>query len=301
MGLLDGRVVIVTGGGRGLGRSHCLELARHGARVVVDDAGFALNGEASDDRTPAEEVVDEIIANGGEAFAASASVSDWNAVGQLIDTTVQRWGRLDAVVNNAGIVRDRMITSLSEQDWDAVIDVHLKGTFVMTKHACDHWRTVAKGGGAVSGRIVNTTSGAGLFGNAGQAPYVAAKAGIAALTLTTAMEMERYGVTANAISPIALTRMTATSVMGDYKPAEGWDPMDPENASPVVAWLCSEQSSWLSGAVLRIEGNTIMKVDPWSVDDTTRYRSRSGEALDANEVGIGLRRRLGLIPRGVAG
>lgn len=299
MGLLDERVVIVTGGGRGLGRSHCLELARNGARVVVDDVGSDLDGTAGDLDAPAEMVAKEIVAAGGEAVAESVSVSDWDAVAALVDRTVERWGRVDAVVNNAGIVRDRMITSLSEQDWDAVVDVHLKGTFVLTKHVCDLWRRQAKAGERPSGRIVNTTSGAGLFGNVGQSPYVAAKAAIAGFTMATAMEMERYGVTANAVSPIALTRMTASTVMVDRQLDPEWDALDPANASPVVAWLCSEESGWLNGNVLRVEGNSVVRVSPWSVDADSRYQSRSGRALDVTEIGSGLRRRLGLSPHGL--
>src|SRR5262249_28279340 len=155
----------------------------------------------------AELVAKEIAAAGGEAVAESTSVTDWAGMAELVDRTVERWGGVDAVVNNAGIVRDRVITSLAESDWDALVARHLQGTFVLTKHVCDLWRRRVKGGRPVAGRIVNTTSGAGLFGNIGQAPYVAAKAAIAGLTMSTALEMERYGVTANAISPVALTRM----------------------------------------------------------------------------------------------
>jgi NAD(P)-dependent dehydrogenase (short-subunit alcohol dehydrogenase family) len=299
MSLLDGRVVVVTGGGRGLGRSHCLELARQGARVVVDDVGGDLHGRQSDEPSATESVVAEIEALGGEAVAEHTSVSDWAGIAELVERTVDRWGRIDAVVNNAGIVRDRMITSLTEQDWDAVIDVHLKGTFILTKHVCDLWRRQAKAGEPRSGRIVNTTSGAGLFGNIGQAPYVAAKSAIAGLTMATALEMQRYQCTANAISPIALTRMTATTVMSGYEPDEDWDPMDPGNASPVVAWLCSEQSGWLTGAVLRIEGNSLVRVRPWATDEPGRYRSRSGKALEAGEVDQALRRAMGLVPVGL--
>ncbi|MFF0499938.1 SDR family NAD(P)-dependent oxidoreductase [Nocardia aobensis] len=300
MGLLDGRVVIVTGGGRGIGRSHCLELAAHGAKVVVNDLGVGLHGEDSAE-TPGEAVVNEIKELGGEAFADRTNVTDWDGVADLVTRTVDTWGRLDAVVNNAGIVRDRMITSMSEQDWDAVIAVHLKGTFNVTKHVCDHWRAVAKAGGSVSGRIVNTTSGTGLFGNIGQAAYGAAKAGIASLTTITAMEMARYGVTCNAISPLAFTRMTEGSVMSNREQSSGWDPMDPSASSPVATWLCSEEAGWLSGAVLRVNGSTVARVNPWAIDDAARVDSRSGERLKVEEIGPGLRRAYGVIPRGIGG
>lgn len=301
MRTLDGRVVIVTGGGRGIGRAHCRELAAQGARVVVNDLGVGLGGGATDE-SPAASVVEEITGAGGEAVADGTNVTDWSGVAQLVERTVATWGRLDAVVNNAGIVRDRMITSLEEQDFDTVLAVHLKGTFALTKHASDHWRRVAKSGGEVSGRIVNTTSGSGLFGNIGQAPYVAAKAAIAGLTMTTGMEMGRYGVTCNAISPLALTRMTAGSVMSGHDPADGgWDPLAPENSSPVVAWLASAESGWLTGAVLRVEGNTVLRVNPWRVDREASYTSSSGERLCVEELSAGLRRAYRLVPSGSGG
>lgn len=300
MSLLNGRVVIVTGGGRGIGRSHCLELARQGAKVVVNDLGVGLHGETSGE-TPGEAAVNEIKELGGEAFADRTNVTDWQGVADLIARTVGTWGRLDAVVNNAGIVRDRMITSLSEEDWDAVIAVHLKGTFTVTKHACDHWRSVAKAGGEVTGRIVNTTSGTGLFGNIGQSSYGAAKAGIASLTMITGMEMARYGVTSNAISPLAFTRMTSGSVMTGREELSGWDPMDAGNSSPVAAWLCSAESGWLTGAVLRVDGNTVARVNPWTIDPAAQYQSSSGERLTVDELDTGLRKAYGVLPRGVGG
>lgn len=300
MSLLDGRVVIVTGGGRGLGRAHCRELARQGAKVVVNDLGVGLHGETSGE-TPGDAVVNEIKELGGEAFADSTNVTDWQGMADLVARTVDTWGRLDAVVNNAGIVRDRVITSLSEEDWDAVIAVHLKGTFTLTKHACDHWRSVVKAGGEVNGRIVNTTSGAGLFGNIGQSSYGAAKAAIASLTIITGMEMARYGVTSNAISPLALTRMTGGSVMAGRETVEGWDPMDPANSSPVVAWLCSAESAWLTGTVLRVDGSTVQRVNTWAIDTPAQYRSASGERLTVEELGAGLRKAYGVLPRGIGG
>jgi NAD(P)-dependent dehydrogenase (short-subunit alcohol dehydrogenase family) len=301
MGLLDGRVVVVTGGGRGLGRSHCLELASHGATVVVNDLGSGLHGEddASGRPSPADEVVATIAADGGTAMSDGTSVSDFAGVAALIERTVATYGRLDAVVNNAGIIRDRMLTGMSEDDFDLVVAVHLKGTFNVTRHACAHWRALAKAGGDVTGRIVNTTSGTGLFGNVGQANYGAAKAAIANLTVVTAMEMDRYRVTANAISPIARTRMTEglPSMRDD---ADGsWDRFDPANASPVVAWLASAGSGWLTGAVLRIDGNTVQKVRGWEADPRLAYRAGGGERLDATELDRGMRLAAGTLPSGL--
>lgn len=294
--LLEDRVVIVTGGGRGLGRSHCLELAACGATVVVNDIGVSLDGEQADDG-PAQEVVDSIRGAGGTAMLGLGSASDWDAMSDLVATTVSEYGRLDAIVNNAGILRDSMIVNQTEQDWDAVLDVHLKGTFTLTRHACAHWRSAHKSGHRVQGRIVNTTSGAGLAGNVGQAAYSAAKAGIIALTQVTAMEGARYGVTANAISPIAATRMMA-SVGLESTASDGWSPLDPENASPVVAWLCSEQSEWFTGQVLRIDGNELIAMEPWRTGRS--FIAQSGERLDAAEIDLGMRRALGAFPGGLA-
>lgn len=296
MGLLDGRVVIVTGAGRGLGRDHALALAREGATVVVNDLGVSLRGEAEDGAvSPADEVVAEIEAIGGTAVTNGASVSDWSAMEALVADTVERFGDLHAVVNNAGFLRDRMLTAMSEEEFDAVIDVHLKGTFTVTRHACAYWREQGKAGRPVSGRIVNTTSGAGLWGNVGQANYASAKAGIAMLTTITALEMERYGVTANCISPIAATRMLSSIGMGGG--TEGWDRLDPANASPVVAWLCSEESGWLTGQILRIDGNTLIRVGGYTLDGS--YSSRGGEALTVDELRTGVRKLYGAFPQGL--
>lgn len=300
MSPLDGRVVIVTGGGCGIGRSHCLELARQSARVVVNDLGVGLHGEDSAE-TPGEAVVTEIKELGSEAVADRTNVTDWHGVADLVARTADIWGRLDAVVNNAGIVRDRMITSMSEQDWDAVVAVHLKGTFTVIKHACDHWRHVAKAGGSVTGRVVNITSGTGLFGNIGQSAYGAAKAGIASLNMITGMEMARYGVTCNAISPLACTRMTGGSVMNGREEVTGWDPMDPGNSSPLAAWLCSAESGWLSGAILRVNGDTVARVNPWTIDPTAHYQSATGERLTADELDNGLRKAYRVLPLGIGG
>lgn len=295
-GLLDGRVVIVTGGGRGIGRSHCLELASHGAVVVVNDLGVGLGGDASGE-DPAGEVVSLIEQAGGTASTDCGSVSDHEAMGRLVAATVERYGRLDAIVSNAGILRDSTITSTAEADFDAVLAVHLKGTFNLTKHACAYWRTEFKAGRGRAARIVNTTSGAGLMGSVGQIAYGAAKAAVANMTMTTAMEGSRYGVTANCVSPLAATRMTATV---GWEPEEGaWDRLDPANSSPVVAWLCSEESGWLTGRVLRIDGADLYPLAPWSVE--LGFRSASGERLDAREIDAAMRVALGTSPAGVAG
>lgn len=296
MGVLDGRVVIVTGAGRGLGREHALEVARQGATVVVNDLNVSLRGEAEGTGPgPADDVVAEITAMGGTAVANGASVSDWAAMEALVRDTVERFGDLHAVVNNAGFLRDRMITSMTEDDFAAVIDVHLKGTFTVTRHACGYWREQAKAGAPVSGRIVNTTSGAGLWGNVGQANYSSAKAAIAMLTTVTAMEVERYGVTANCISPIAATRMLAS--IGMDTGATGWDRLDPANASPVVAWLCSEEAGWLTGQVLRIDGGTLMRVGGHTIDAS--YQSKGGQALTVDELSVGVRKLYGAFPPGL--
>jgi NAD(P)-dependent dehydrogenase (short-subunit alcohol dehydrogenase family) len=299
MGTLDGRVVIVTGGGRGLGRAHCHELARQGATVVVNDLGVGVQGEAGgDEEPPAEVVVREIEKNGGAAVADGTSVTDWEGMAALVARTVEQFGQLHAVVNNAGFLRDRILTAMSEDDFDAVIQVHLKGTFALTRHACAYWREQGKAGNRIGGRVVATTSGAGLFGNVGQANYGSAKSAIAMLTRIVALEMHRYGVTANAISPIAATRMLA-SVGRTADPEAAWDPLDPFNASPVVAWLCTEESGWLSGAVLRVDGNTVQRVEGWSV--AGGYRAASGEALTVDELGLGLRKLFGTAPTGLGG
>jgi len=296
MGLLDGRVVIVTGAGRGLGREHALELARNGATVVVNDLNVSLRGDADDSgKSPADEVVEEITAMGGTAVTNGDSVSDWNAMEALIRDTAERFGDLHAVVNNAGFLRDRMLTSMTEDDFDSVVDVHLKGTFTLIRHACGYWREQGKAGKPVSGRIVNTTSGAGLWGNVGQANYAPAKAAIAMLTTVTAIEMERYGVTANCLSPIAATRMLAS--IGMDSEGKGWDRLDPANASPLVAWLCSEQAGWLTGQVLRVDGNKVMRVGGYTIDGV--YESKNGEAVTTDELGLGMRKLFGAFPLGL--
>jgi NAD(P)-dependent dehydrogenase (short-subunit alcohol dehydrogenase family) len=215
----------------------------------------------------------------------------------LVRDTVERFGDLHAVVNNAGFLRDRMVFAMTEDDFDSVVNVHLKGTFNVLRHACAYWRERAKAGHRVSGRIVNTTSGTGLFGNVGQANYGAAKAGIVSLSTITALEMERYGVTVNSLAPLAATRMTAGLFASEESTERSWDPMDPANASPLVAWLCSEEAGWVTGQVFRVDGHTVMKVEPFRVGAS--YRSKSGEALTIDELSTGMRRLFGSFPPGV--
>lgn len=264
MGLLDGRVVIVTGAGGGIGRAHALAFAAEGARVVVNDIGVGLDGSAAGGGSAAQAVVDEIRSAGGQAVASGANVADWDQAAGLIQTAIDEFGRLDVLVNNAGIVRDRMIANASEEEFDAVIAVHLKGHFATMRHAASHWRGLSKQGAPVDARIINTSSGAGLQGSVGQGNYSAAKAGIAALTLVAAAEMGRYGVTVNAIAPSARTRMTET-VFADMmaKPDNGFDAMAPENISPLVVWLGSTESADVTGRVFEVEGGVIRAAEGW--------------------------------------
>ena len=262
-GICEGRVVIVTGAGRGIGAEHALEFARQGAKVVVNDIGGALDGSGSD-ATPAQEIVDRIVAAGGEAVASYDDVTDWDAAERLVRTAVDGFGRLDTLVNNAGAVRDRMFVNMSADEWDTAIRVNLRGHFCPARHAAAYWRDQTKAGARVDARIVNTSSGAGLMGSVGQANYGAAKAAIAALTLMQAAELARYGVTANAIAPSARTRMTE-AVFADMmaKVEDGFDAMAAENIAPLVVWLGSNESAHVSGRVFEVEGGKISVADGW--------------------------------------
>ncbi|MGP3986626.1 SDR family oxidoreductase [Streptomyces sp. 3N207] len=263
----EGRVVIVTGAGRGLGRAHALAFARTGARVVVNDLGVALDGTDSAETaaTPAGQVAAEIRAMGGEAAVSTDDVADSEGAARLVRTALDRFGRLDTLVNNAGFLRDRMLVNLGEDDWDAVVRVHLKGHFLPMKHAAGYWRAESKAGRSVRARIVNTSSGAGLLGAVGQGNYAAAKAGIAALTLVAAAEFGRYGVQVNAVAPAARTRMTERTFAADMAaPADGrFDVMAPENVSPLVVYLGSDACDGITGRVFEAEGGRITVMAGW--------------------------------------
>jgi NAD(P)-dependent dehydrogenase (short-subunit alcohol dehydrogenase family) len=255
----EGRVCIVTGGGRGLGREYALALAEHGARVVVNDLGGARDGTGAD-AGPAQEVVDEIAAAGGEAVANTDDVSDWAGAERMIGQAVEAFGGLDVLVNNAGILRDRMLFSMSEEEWDAVIKVHLKGTFAPSRFAAAYWRDRAKAGETNDARIINTTSVSGLFGNPGQTNYGAAKAGIAGLTVIAARELGRYGVTVNAISPGALTRLTVDlAQLSEEDRAR----LDPQAVAPLCVWLASPLSAGVTERVFLASGRSYAVAEGW--------------------------------------
>jgi NAD(P)-dependent dehydrogenase (short-subunit alcohol dehydrogenase family) len=257
----EGRVVIVTGAGRGIGREHALEFARQGARVVVNDLGTSLAGESAAS-SPADEVAEEIRKLGGQAVVSRHDVADFADAERLIKTAIDAFGGLDAVVNNAGFVRDRMFANTGEAEWDAIVRVHLKGHFAVARHAGAYWRERAKAGSPVDARIINTSSGAGLLGSVGQAAYSAAKAGILALTLVQAAELRRYGVTANAIAPAARTRMTEDTFADMMKrPDKGFDAMDASNIAPLVVWLGSAASRHVTGRVFELKGGEITLYD----------------------------------------
>jgi NAD(P)-dependent dehydrogenase (short-subunit alcohol dehydrogenase family) len=273
--LLAGRVVIVTGAGSGIGRAEALEIARQGAKVVVADLGVALDG-AAESVSAAQVVVDEITRAGGAAVSCREDVGDWAASKRILDTAIETFGGIDAVVNNAGILRDRMMFNMSEDDFDSVIRVHLKGTFSLTRWASIYWRERHKENLPNDGRIINTCSPAGLYGSAGQANYSAAKAGIAAMTIGAARELARYGATANAISPLARTRMTASPAqLAEAAAADTWDRRDPGNIAPLVAWLASAESADITGQVFEVGGGSVGVAEGWrhgpTVDKGARW------------------------------
>ncbi|OGN94463.1 MAG: hypothetical protein A2Z75_06455 [Chloroflexi bacterium RBG_13_50_10] len=266
--LLEGKVAIVTGAGRGIGRAEALLLANKGAMVVVNDAGvhFDGTGKASG---PADEVVNEIKAKGGKAVANYESVSDFQGAKRIIDAAISNFGKLNILVNNAGILRDRMFFNMSEQEWDEVIAVHLKGTFNCARHACGYWRDEHKAGRIHYGKIINTTSDAGLLGNLAQANYGAAKAAIAAFSLIVSREMKRYDVTSNCVAPNARTRMTTdaspagAAVMGEAPPPGQWDPMSPDHVARLAAYLASDDAKDITGEVFRVVADTVWLLQGW--------------------------------------
>jgi NAD(P)-dependent dehydrogenase (short-subunit alcohol dehydrogenase family) len=292
--ICEGRVVIVTGAGRGIGRAHALEFARQGARVVVNDIGAELDGTGGS-ASPASEVVESIRAGGGEAAVNGDDVADWDGAQRLVSTAISTFGGLDVVVNNAGFVRDRMFANASEDEWDAVVRVHLKGHFCVARWAAAYWRDQTKAGATVDARVINTSSGAGLMGSVGQAAYSAAKAGIAGLTLVQSAELGRYGVTANAIAPSARTRMTETvfaDMMAAPNDAGTFDAMAPENIAPLVVWLGSSESREVTGRVFEVEGGKVSLADGWQHGPVVD----KGDRWDPAELGPVVRELLSKAP-----
>lgn len=271
MGICDGRTVIITGAARGLGRAYALAFGAAGANVVVNDIGTSLSGEGRD-TSAADAVVEEIRAAGGKAIANTQDITDWDAAKRIVDAAVAEFGDLHVVVNNAGIVRDRMFVSATLEEWDATMHVHLRGHFCLSRHAVDYWRAKQKAGTDPQARIINTSSGAGLQGSIAQAAYSTAKGGIASLTLVQAAELGRYGITANALAPSARTRMTEQA-FAEKMATEGnaFDVMDPANIAPTVVWLGSAESAHVTGCMFELEGGKIMLEDGW----------REGPVVDA--------------------
>jgi NAD(P)-dependent dehydrogenase (short-subunit alcohol dehydrogenase family) len=284
VGILNGKVAIVTGAGHGIGRGHALELAAQGASVVVNDLGSSVKGEGAG--RDADLTVAIIEDRGGHAVANYDDIADFAAAERVVGQAVDTYGKLDILVNNAGIVRDAMVFNLSEDDWDAVIRVHLKGTFAPTHHAAAHWRARHKAGEPVAGRIINTTSGAGLSGNVGQASYTAAKAGIVGFTLTCSLELARLGVTVNCIAPGGTTRISETipgfAAAKEPDQYDGFDALDPSMSSPVVAWLASDEAAYVSGQVIRAIGETLILMEGWRYGPTL---NNGGERWDASKLG----------------
>jgi NAD(P)-dependent dehydrogenase (short-subunit alcohol dehydrogenase family) len=267
--LLEGKVAIVTGSGRGIGREEALLMAKHGAKVVVNDLGAHFDGTGGATATPAQEVVAEIKKNGGEAIANGESVSDFKGAKRIVECAIDTFGKLNIIVNNAGILRDRMIFNMSEDDWDSVVAVHLKGTFNMCRHASEYWREEHKKGNILNGRIINTASDSGLLGNASQSNYGACKAAVATMALIFAQELKKYAVTANAIAPVARTRLTvdatpstAALMGGEVKPGE-FDIFSPANIAPLVVFLASDAAAEVNGQVFRVGGATVWPMKGW--------------------------------------
>ncbi|MFN8545390.1 MAG: SDR family oxidoreductase [Candidatus Binatia bacterium] len=294
--LLEGKVAVVTGAGRGIGREHALLMAKLGAKVVVNDLGAHFDGTGAPTATPAQDVVAEIKKAGGEAIANGDSVADFKAAKRIVDCAIDTFGKLNIVVNNAGILRDRMIFNMGEEDWDSVIAVHLKGTFAISRHACEYWREEHKKGNVLNGRIINTSSDAGLLGNVGQSNYGACKAAVAVMAIIIGAEMRKYGVTANAIAPVARTRLTidatpstAGLMGGEVKPGE-FDQFGPQNIAPLVAWLASDDAADCTGQVFRVGGRSVWPMKGWH--SATRVKNEKPETWDAAELGKRLKAEL---------
>jgi NAD(P)-dependent dehydrogenase (short-subunit alcohol dehydrogenase family) len=286
----------VTGAGRGIGRGHALALAEAGARVVVNDLGATLAGEGTD-ATPAQSVVNEIVAAGGEAVANYDDVSDFGAADHMIQRAIERYGGLDILVLNAGILRDRMLVNMTEEEWDAVIGVHLKGHFAPLRHAAAYWRERSKGGVSLRARVITTSSPSGVFGNVGQANYGAAKAAIAGLTLIAAQELHRYGVSVNCIAPNARTRMTEETFGDLPAPEEGFDPLDPGNMAPLVVALCADEAQDITGQCFFVWGGSVNVLRPWDAGELFA----ADERWDADALLAELRERFpeGAAPEGM--
>ncbi|HUY28910.1 MAG TPA: SDR family oxidoreductase [Candidatus Binataceae bacterium] len=293
MALLDGKVAVITGAGRGIGREEALLLAKHGAKVVVNDLGGHFDGTGQS-RSPAEDVVKEIRTAGGEAVANYESVTDFKAAKRIVECAVDNFGKLSIVVNNAGILRDRMIFNMTEEDWDAVVAVHLKGSFNVAHHAAAYWREQHKAGNVLNGRLINTSSDSGILGNAGQGNYGAAKAAVAAMAIIVDREMSRYGVTANAIAPVARTRLTVDATpqtaagMATAKAGE-WDAFTPAHVAPLVAWLSSDDAKDVHGEVFRVGMGTVWLMQGWH---TAGKVAKKGAMWEPAELGARLKEEL---------
>jgi NAD(P)-dependent dehydrogenase (short-subunit alcohol dehydrogenase family) len=290
MGMLDGKVAIVTGAGRGVGRGEAVALAAHGAKVVVNDLGASIQGEGAD-LSPAQEVVEVIRSRGGEAVVNGDDVSDFEGAKRIVQSAIDAFGRLDVLVNNAGILRDRMIFSMSEEEFDSVIRVHLKGTFNTMRHASEYWRAESKEGRQPRASIINTVSSAGLQGQASQANYGAAKAGIAAMTIIASLELTRYGVRANCIGPGGFTRMVGAAMadvtVRNPDEYETFDRMNPGNSAPGVVWLASDDSMPVTGQVLRVVGNSLAIYKPWELGEQFLSKDKTGEPTQWDPAEIG--------------
>ncbi len=296
MSLLAGKVAVVTGAGRGIGREHALLMAKLGAKVVVNDLGAHFDGTGAPTATPAQDVVAEIKKNGGDAIANGDNVADFKAAKNIVDTAIKTFGKLNIVVNNAGILRDRMIFNMDEESWDAVVAVHLKGTFNMCRHATEYWREEHKKGNALNGRIINTASDAGLLGNVGQTNYGACKAAVAVMAVIIGQEMKKYGVTANAIAPVARTRLTVDATPstaglmgGEVKEGE-FDMWGPQNISPLVAWLASDDAAGCNGQVFRVGGRSVWPMKGWH--SAAKVQNSAKAAWDAAELGKAIKAKL---------